>query len=42
LRDWTGDYARSLECFAALSLASVVVALLARRPHRSSEGGSDG
>jgi MFS family permease len=32
LRDWTGDYARSLECFAALSLLSVVVALLARRP----------
>jgi len=34
LRDWTGSYALSLECFFALAAASVAVALLARQPHR--------
>jgi OFA family oxalate/formate antiporter-like MFS transporter len=33
LRDWTGSYTRSLQCFAALSVLSVVIALTARRPH---------
>jgi MFS transporter, OFA family, oxalate/formate antiporter len=32
LHDWTGGYTRSLECFAALSLLSALVALAARRP----------
>ncbi len=32
LRDVTGDYATSLQCFAALAGFSVVAALLARRP----------
>jgi MFS transporter, OFA family, oxalate/formate antiporter len=32
LRDLTGDYTRSLQCFAAISFASVLVALAARRP----------
>jgi OFA family oxalate/formate antiporter-like MFS transporter len=32
LRDWTGGYARSLQCFALLSALSVIVALAARRP----------
>ena len=32
LRDWTGGYERSLECFAALALASIAAALLARQP----------
>jgi OFA family oxalate/formate antiporter-like MFS transporter len=32
LRDLTGDYTRSLQCFAAVSFASVLIALLARRP----------
>jgi hypothetical protein len=32
LRDWTGGYERSLECFAALALLSVAAALLARQP----------
>jgi sugar phosphate permease len=35
LRDWTGDYTRALECFAALSLLSVVVALAAYPPRKS-------
>jgi sugar phosphate permease len=34
LRDWTGSYTRSLQCFAALSVVSVAVALAARRPHQ--------
>ncbi len=32
LHDWTGNYARSLECFAALSSLSVIAALAAHRP----------
>jgi OFA family oxalate/formate antiporter-like MFS transporter len=32
LRDWSGSYRLSLECFLALAAASVVVALLARQP----------
>src|SRR5205823_6816598 len=32
LRDWSGDYRLSLECFAALAAASAVAVLLARRP----------
>src|SRR5262249_29153396 len=32
LRDGTGSYTRSLQCFALLSVLSVVVALAARRP----------
>src|SRR5256714_3953542 len=32
LRDWSGGYRLSLECFLALALASVVLALLARQP----------
>lgn len=32
LRDWTGSYDLSLECFALLSLLSVVAAIAARRP----------
>jgi cyanate permease len=34
LRDWTGSYERSLECFAALSLLSIAAALAARPPRR--------
>ncbi len=32
LRDWTGNYDRSLECFAVLSGLAIVAALIARRP----------
>ena len=32
LRDWTGSYTRSLQCFAVLSALSVAAALAARRP----------
>jgi sugar phosphate permease len=32
LHDWTGDYTRSLELFAVLSLLSILAALMARRP----------
>lgn len=32
LRDWTGDYVLSLECFAVLSFASLGIALLTRPP----------
>jgi sugar phosphate permease len=32
MHDWTGGYARALECFAALSFLSVLAALAARRP----------
>ena len=32
LRDATGSYTRSLQCFAVLSVLSVIVALAARRP----------
>ena len=32
LRDWTGDYRFALTCLAALSTASVLVALAARKP----------
>jgi OFA family oxalate/formate antiporter-like MFS transporter len=32
LRDWTGSYMRSLQCFAFLSCLSVLAALMARRP----------
>lgn len=32
LRDWSGSYTDSLECFAALGLLSAAVALLARAP----------
>ena len=37
LRDWTGGYERSLECFAVLALLSIVAALLARQPRLRSE-----
>ncbi len=36
LRDWTGSYVRSLQCFAVLSGLSVVVALASRRPRPNS------
>jgi cyanate permease len=32
LRDWTGNYALSLHCFALLSGLSILAALMARRP----------
>ena len=32
LRDWTGNYVRSLQCFAVLSGLSIVAALASRRP----------
>ena len=32
LHDWTGNYVRSLQCFAVLSGLSVLAALTARRP----------
>jgi MFS transporter, OFA family, oxalate/formate antiporter len=32
LHDWTGNYRRSLQCFAVLSALSILAALLARRP----------
>ncbi len=32
LRDWTGDYRAALHGLAALSAASVLVALTARKP----------
>jgi OFA family oxalate/formate antiporter-like MFS transporter len=32
LRDWSGDYRLSLECFVALAVASTLAVLLARRP----------
>ena len=32
LRDWTGNYQLSLNCFAVLSLLSVIAALAARQP----------
>jgi MFS transporter, OFA family, oxalate/formate antiporter len=32
LRDWTGSYVRSLQCFAVLSGLSILAALMARRP----------
>ncbi len=32
LRDWTGSYVRSLQCFAVLSGLSIVAALASRRP----------
>jgi MFS transporter, OFA family, oxalate/formate antiporter len=32
LRDWTGGYTRSLQCFVLLSVLSVIIALAARRP----------
>jgi MFS transporter, OFA family, oxalate/formate antiporter len=32
LRDWSGSYTRSLECFAALSALSILAALAAREP----------
>ncbi len=32
LHDWTGNYTRSLECFATLSGLSILAALAARRP----------
>jgi cyanate permease len=35
LRDLTGSYVRPLECFAALSLLSILAALAARRPNLS-------
>jgi sugar phosphate permease len=35
LHDWTGSYARSLQCFAVLSALSVLAALTARRPRAS-------
>jgi MFS transporter, OFA family, oxalate/formate antiporter len=35
LHDWTGNYTRSLECFAALSFLSILAALSAHRPHRA-------
>jgi sugar phosphate permease len=36
LHDWTGNYTRSLECFAALSFLSILAALAARRPRLAS------
>jgi MFS transporter, OFA family, oxalate/formate antiporter len=35
LHDWTGNYTRSLECFAVLSFLSILAALSARRPRRA-------
>jgi MFS transporter, OFA family, oxalate/formate antiporter len=35
LHDWTGNYTRSLECFAALSFLSILAALSAHRPRRA-------
>ena len=32
LRDWTGSYVRSLQCFAVLSTLSILAALASRRP----------
>jgi sugar phosphate permease len=32
LHDWTGNYVRSLQCFAVLSCLGVLAALMARRP----------
>jgi len=32
LRDWTGNYVRSLQCFAVLSVLSILAALASRRP----------
>ena len=32
LHDWTGNYVRSLQCFAVLSVLGALAALLARRP----------
>jgi sugar phosphate permease len=32
LRDWTGNYVRSLQCFAVLAGLSIVAALASRRP----------
>jgi sugar phosphate permease len=32
LRDWTGSYVRSLQCFAVLSALSILAALASRRP----------
>ena len=32
LRDWSGSYVLSLQCFVALSCLSVLAALLARQP----------
>ena len=32
LRDWTGSYVRSFECFAVLSTLSILAALASRRP----------
>jgi MFS family permease len=36
LHDWTGNYTRALQCFAALSAFSIVAALAARRPRLAS------
>jgi cyanate permease len=38
LRDWSGGYQLALECFFALALASVLVALLARQPRLAAIG----
>jgi MFS family permease len=39
LHDWTGNYVRSLQCFAVLSALGVFAALLARRPPALATGG---
>jgi MFS family permease len=36
LRDWTGDYVRSLELFVVLALLAIIVALAARPPRAES------
>jgi OFA family oxalate/formate antiporter-like MFS transporter len=42
LRDWTGNYALSLHCFALLSGLSILAALMARRPTYPSPGRDQG
>src|SRR6266446_5462992 len=38
LRDWSGDYRLSLECFVALAAASTLAVLLARQPRPEPSG----
>jgi cyanate permease len=38
LRDWTGNYTRSLQCFTLLAALSVIIALAARRPRYARRG----
>ena len=41
LRDWSGDYRLSLECFVALAAASTLAVLLARQPRLRETPSSD-